>query len=63
MNIIKFIKFFSDENSGRQHFPQVREHEGIGCKNVAVRSIMGYKPNGRGNVPTVVSELRSAAEQ
>ncbi|MBT3424962.1 MAG: IS1595 family transposase [Bacteroidetes bacterium] len=32
MNIIKFISDFPDENSCRDHFRKVREHQGISCK-------------------------------
>lgn len=33
MNIVKYIKDFSDENSYKDHFRWVRENEGIICKH------------------------------
>ena len=33
VNLIKFIEQFPDENSCRAHLKQVREHNGIKCKN------------------------------
>lgn len=33
VNLIKFIEQFPDENSCREHLKQVREHNGIKCKN------------------------------
>lgn len=37
MNIIKFIESFPDENSCREHFRGIREHEGIVCKKCGCR--------------------------
>lgn len=55
MRILDFYKEYPDELSCRLKFKEIRDQEGIICKNVDVHHITGRRINGVTNVKSVNS--------